>query len=57
MSSGDFNQHFLPFNLFLRSELLAGFARTNTCEACYTGLRANSEKPAYWLVKDAVDRL
>jgi hypothetical protein len=22
--SGDFNQHFLPFNLFLRSELLAG---------------------------------
>jgi MoaA/NifB/PqqE/SkfB family radical SAM enzyme len=40
-----------------REEMLARFTRTNTCDGCYTSSRANSEKPAFWLVRDAFSRV
>jgi MoaA/NifB/PqqE/SkfB family radical SAM enzyme len=40
-----------------RRELLEKFTRGNECESCYTSLRGNTEKPAYWLVRDTLSRL
>lgn len=40
-----------------RDELVRTFTRTNDCESCYTSLRANTEKPASWLVRDTLNRL
>jgi MoaA/NifB/PqqE/SkfB family radical SAM enzyme len=40
-----------------RQELLAGFARQNTCRACYTSMRANCEKPASHLALDNLHSL
>ena len=38
-------------------EMLEDFTDRNDCVACYTGIRANTEKPPYWLVRDALNRL
>jgi len=40
-----------------RRALVSGFTRGNDCDRCYTALRANTEKPAYWLVRDTLSRL
>jgi MoaA/NifB/PqqE/SkfB family radical SAM enzyme len=51
-----------PCGLILRNypdhrALVNGFTRNNNCDSCYTASRANTEKPAYWLVRDALSRL
>jgi len=51
-----------PCGLIMRSyrtqaEMVEQFTRTNDCAYCYTGLRANAEKPPYWLVRDSVSRI
>jgi MoaA/NifB/PqqE/SkfB family radical SAM enzyme len=40
-----------------RAELLHSFTRNNDCGSCYTSLRANTEKPAYWMIRDTLNRL
>ncbi len=30
------------------------FTRTNTCQDCYTSIRANTEKPMSWQFRDAI---
>jgi MoaA/NifB/PqqE/SkfB family radical SAM enzyme len=35
-----------------RRELLNKFSRNNSCTGCYTSIRANTEKPLYYLFKD-----
>lgn len=40
-----------------RKALLEGFTATNTCTACYTSTRANSERPARYLFLDHVPYL
>jgi len=40
-----------------RDELLRTFTRGNECDSCYTSLRANTEKPARWLIRDSLSRL
>jgi len=51
-----------PCGLIMRSygsqrEMVEDFTSTNDCSYCYTGLRANAEKPPYWLVRDSLNRL
>jgi MoaA/NifB/PqqE/SkfB family radical SAM enzyme len=51
-----------PCGLIMRNyrsqaEMVEQFTRTNDCSYCYTGLRANAEKPPYWLVRDSVSRI
>jgi MoaA/NifB/PqqE/SkfB family radical SAM enzyme len=53
---------FSPCGLIMRSyrtqaEMVADFSRKNDCPHCYTGLRANAEKPPYWLLRDSLNRL
>lgn len=53
---------FSPCGLIMRryrtqAEMVEDFTRTNTCGDCYTGLRANAEKPPYWLLRDSLSRL
>jgi MoaA/NifB/PqqE/SkfB family radical SAM enzyme len=38
-----------------RDELIENFTRKNTCTACYTSSRADSERPIKYLVTDTVD--
>jgi MoaA/NifB/PqqE/SkfB family radical SAM enzyme len=38
-----------------RDELIRGFTRKNTCTACYTSSRADSERPLKHLISDTVD--
>lgn len=38
-------------------ELKNDFIKTNTCTACFTSIRANSEKPAKYLIKDNLNSL
>jgi MoaA/NifB/PqqE/SkfB family radical SAM enzyme len=40
-----------------RKALIEGFTGGNDCDRCYTSLRANTEKPAYWLLRDTLSRL
>ena len=40
-----------------QEEMVEGFVKKNDCVACYTGIRANTEKPPYWLVRDSLNRL
>ncbi len=40
-----------------RGELLESFTRANDCGDCYTSLRANTEKPPYWLIRDSLSRV
>ncbi len=44
-------------NYRTQAEMVEQFTRTNDCAYCYTGLRANAEKPPYWLVRDSVSRI
>ncbi len=37
-----------------REEMERDFVKKNTCESCYTASRANSEKPAWYLLKDNI---
>ncbi len=37
-----------------RKELMKDFIPTNTCADCYTSIRANTEKPARYLIKDSL---
>jgi MoaA/NifB/PqqE/SkfB family radical SAM enzyme len=51
-----------PCGLIMRQyrsqrEMVADFTSRNECAYCYTGLRANAEKPPYWLVRDSLSRL
>jgi AdoMet-dependent heme synthase len=40
-----------------RAALVSDFTRKNSCDCCYTSSRANTEKPAYWLIRDTLSRL
>ena len=51
-----------PCGLIMRQyrdqrEMVEEFVKKNDCTYCYTGIRANTEKPPYWLVRDALNRL
>ncbi|MFC1724051.1 radical SAM protein [candidate division KSB1 bacterium] len=35
-----------------KEELVEGFLKTNTCTYCNTSIRANTEKPAFYLIRD-----
>jgi MoaA/NifB/PqqE/SkfB family radical SAM enzyme len=35
-----------------QQEIKQNFMKNNTCEYCYTSIRANSERPAWYLLKD-----
>jgi len=37
-----------------QDELMENFTKTNTCEMCYTAIRANSEKSPYRMIADAL---
>jgi MoaA/NifB/PqqE/SkfB family radical SAM enzyme len=38
-----------------REELIGNFTRNNTCSACYTSSRADSERPLRYLLSDTMD--
>lgn len=40
-----------------RKELLKNFSRNNTCVHCYTSIRGNAEKPAWYLINDSIRAL
>jgi len=40
-----------------QEELKEKFSKSNTCVYCYTSIRANSEKPTKYLVKDSIGHL
>jgi len=40
-----------------RKELINKFSKTNTCTYCYTSIRANSEKPLKYLLKDSLNSI
>lgn len=40
-----------------RRELIKKFYKTNTCTYCYTSIRANSEKPLKYLLKDSLNAI
>ncbi len=40
-----------------RKELIEEFQNENQCEYCYTSIRANTEKPAMYLIKDTIKSL
>ena len=40
-----------------RKDLLRDFLKTNTCGACYTSIRANTEKPVRYLIMDSLRSL
>ena len=44
-------------NYHSRRELLRDFLKTNTCSDCYTSIRANTEKPARYLILDSLKSL
>lgn len=51
-----------PCGLILREyrtqdEIIKKFSETNTCNACYTSIRANTEKPAKYLIRDSLKSL
>ncbi len=51
-----------PCGLIMRkyktqAEMIEDFTKKNDCGYCYTGLRANAERPVKWLVKDNLRRL
>lgn len=37
-----------------QKEMIKDFRMTNTCGECYTSIRANTEKPAWYLIKDSL---
>lgn len=37
-----------------QKEMIEKFTKTNTCGACYTSIRANTEKPARYLIRDSL---
>jgi len=40
-----------------RNDLLHDFLKTNTCGECYTSIRANTEKPPRYLIRDSLRSL
>ncbi len=40
-----------------RKELIKNFSKNNTCKYCCTSIRANSEKPLKYLVKDSLNAI
>lgn len=40
-----------------QKEIIEKFSKDNTCEACYTSIRANTEKPAMYLIRDSLRSL
>ena len=40
-----------------RKEMLRDFLKTNDCALCYTSIRANTEKPAYYAIADGLRSL
>ncbi len=40
-----------------RKELIDKFSKNNTCTYCYTSIRANSEKPLKYLLKDSLNAI
>ncbi|MFQ5721547.1 MAG: hypothetical protein ACE5GI_03560, partial [Candidatus Aminicenantales bacterium] len=38
-------------------EMKKQFKKHNSCSFCYTSIRANSEKPAKYLIKDSLNSL
>lgn len=40
-----------------QKELLKNFSKNNTCSYCYTSIRANTEKPGWYLIKDGLNFL
>jgi MoaA/NifB/PqqE/SkfB family radical SAM enzyme len=38
-------------------EIKQGFMGSNDCEYCYTAIRANSEKPTKYLIKDSIEAI
>ncbi len=42
-------------NFESREEFIEGFSRKNTCEYCFTSIRANCERPLKYLLKDSLE--
>jgi len=38
-----------------REEFIEGFSKRNTCESCFTSIRANCERPLMYLLKDSLE--